>query len=357
MKTILYLTVLSLFLFISCGGDDTVEEDKFEPAFPVIGEKYDIGAITSEEAYALELINRARSNPNKEALFLINSGDREINGGISYFKVDTDRVISDFATYEIKMPLAFNKKLMSVSDFVAQMLIEYDIQDHTPDKKPFVDRFNNAGYPYSGAGENIFAYSKNVLHSHGAFNIDWGYGAGGVQDALGHRKTIMGVGSASGYREIGIRVENTIPSGKKVGPQIVTHDVGSRRNNSDYFITGVIYDDKNANNFYDIGEGLAGITVSADNGRYHCITGESGSYTLPFLVGDNITKVQAYGKEFALQVADVTLKSASYKLDFNVQKTAANGDASIGFDFLNNKKTIKMFTVPEKEYAPLSLKK
>jgi len=246
---------------------------------------------------------------------------------------------------------------MTVANFVAQMQIEYDAQGHTLDGNDFAKRFDDAGYPYSAVGENVYAYSRNVLHSHGGFNVDWGYGTGGVQSPPGHRNTIMGVGNASSFREIGIRVENTIPSGKSIGPQIVTHDVGARRNNSDYFITGVIYDDKNSNNFYDIGEGIEVITVSADNGRYYYVTNASGSYTIPFSVSDGITKVQAYGLGFSTQVAEITLKSESYKLDFNQQKTGANGDASIGFEFLNNVKSIKTFSVPTKEYPPISFKK
>ncbi len=355
MKRLLFFFMMTIFISCGSGGGSPEEEESNKPAFPVASERYDIGTVSSEEAYALELINRARSNPQKEAQFLVNSGDSDIQAGISYFKVDTNKVISDFNSYEKRMPLAFNKKLMQVALATAQMQIDYNAQGHTLDGRAFGARFDDADYKYYTIGEDVYAYSRSVLHSHGAFNIDWGPGTGGVQNPPGHRHTIMGIGNASAFKEIGIKVENTIPSGKSVGPQIVTHDVGAQRSNNNNYITGVIYDDKNNNNFYDIGEGIPNVTISPDKGKYYAITDESGAYTIPFKSSDGITKVEAFGDNFNIQVASVSLKNENYKLDFNIQKTGANGSAETGFNKLNlKKKSIKIIKT-QKEYAPVHI--
>jgi len=246
---------------------------------------------------------------------------------------------------------------MEVANSTAQMQIEYNAQGHTLDGRPFQARFDDAGYKYSTIGENVFAYSKNVLESHGAFNIDWGNGPGGVQSPPGHRENKMGIGGASAFKEIGIRVEDDVPLGKKVGPQIVTHDFGARMGNNDHFITGVVYDDKNNNNFYDVGEGIAGVTVSPNNGRYHAVTGPSGAYTIPFSSSDNITEIEAFSDTFELQVVKVDLKAENYKLDFNVQKTGANGDASVGFSKLDLTKKSMIIDISKEVKAPCGVVK
>jgi hypothetical protein len=165
----------------------------------------------------------------------------------------------------------------------------------------------------------------------------------------------MGIGNASAFKEIGIKVENTIPAGKSVGPQIVTHDVGARMSSIDYYITGVIYDDLNNNNFYDVGEGISGVTISTDTGRYYAVTDQSGAYTIPFSSSDNIKSVQAFSETFSTQVANVNLVAKNYKLDFNRQKTGANGDASIGFNFLSLIKKSNLKIGQEKQYAPINI--
>jgi hypothetical protein len=47
------------------------------------------------------------------------------------------------------------------------------------------------------------------------------------------------------------------------------------------YITGVAYRDANRNGFYDIGEGLPGVRVDADNAAYFAITASSGGYSIP----------------------------------------------------------------------------
>ena len=61
------------------------------------------------------------------------------------------------------------------------------------------------------------------------------------------------------FREIGIGYHlgaSARPSGFK---DFITEDFG--RNANGPFVVGVVYNDKNGNNFYDLGEGIKGVTV------------------------------------------------------------------------------------------------
>ena len=49
---------------------------------------------------------------------------------------------------------------------------------------------------------------------------------------------------------------------------------------SDLFLTGVVFDDTNENGFYDLNEGLPGVTVAMHSGE-SAITNEAGGWSIP----------------------------------------------------------------------------
>ena len=51
-------------------------------------------------------------------------------------------------------------------------------------------------------------------------------------------------------------------------------------------LVGVVYADTNGNGQYDPGEGIAGVTVTMDNGYYYTVTSTSGGYALPLVNAD-----------------------------------------------------------------------
>ncbi len=353
MKKILFILLLPIIF--SCGEE--TQTVAYKPAFDVKGDLYQIGNPTDEETYVLELINRARANPEKEGIFLTNTGVANVEQAISYFKVNKEIVKSDFKTYTKTFPLAFNKYLNAAAKLTSEMQRDNDVQAHEINGIDPGDRMTQSGYKWRGYGENIYAYSEDALYSHAGFNIDWGNGPNGVQNPPGHRNNIMGIGGSGSLREAGICVLNDIPAEKTVGPKIVSHDFGIAGDNSYFFITGVIYNDLNNNNFYDMGEGVSGVTISADNGKFYAVSTASGAYTIPFSATDGITKIQAFSDNFATQVANVTLESKNYKLDFNVQNTGANGDASVGFKTVNLFKTNNLNIENNKiHYSPANYK-
>jgi len=348
VNKLLYFTLLLLLIFTTACGEEhlsegscSVNEDcsdskvcdnnlcvvKEAKPFEVTGELYEIGNPTNRETLSLELINRARANPTLEGEFLNATGNNDVVGAISFFKINMDLVVAAFKEYEVRPPIAFNKQLNQAALRTSSLMKEHDVQAHTINGIPFDQRINESGYSWTNIGENIFAYAKSMVQGHAGFNIDWGEGPNGIQNPPGHRNTIMGTKTV--FKEVGISVLTNIPSSLKVGPMIIAQDFGIPQGNKN-FITGVVYDDLNANKFYDLGEGIGGVTISTENGAYKAVTTDSGAYTLPIdKIGD--TRAQASGENFPNQIQNITLKYQNYKLDFNIQKNAANGDASIGF--------------------------
>lgn len=105
----------------------------------------------------------------------------------------------------------------------------------------------------------VYAYSTTIWYAHCGFVVDWGGTAadGGMQNPPGHRKNYMnGVN-----REVGVGV---LPGTGDVGPLIVTHDFATLSANPQRtFLVGVVFTDAViVDNFYSIGEGIAGATIS-----------------------------------------------------------------------------------------------
>jgi len=87
---------------------------------------------------------------------------------------------------------------------------------------------------------------------------------------------------------------------------------------SGIFLTGVAYTDAvNHNKFYNVGEGLGGITITAtraDGKVFTTTTWSSGGYTLPLPAGSY--SVRASNNLFPPTSATVTLKDRNIKMDF-----------------------------------------
>ena len=185
---------------------------------------------------------------------------------------------SEFAVISAQPPVAPNASLESSSRSHSAWMLANATQSHNetnPANDPF-SRMTAAGYSYTYASENIYAYAMSVWFGHAGFEVDWGTGTGGMLDGRGHRTNIH----SPNYRECGVGV--VIGSNGGVGPQIVTQDFGTSTSNPT-LATGVAYYDLNGNNQYDVGEGIAGLTVNvsgADVTRY-CTTATGGGWVVP----------------------------------------------------------------------------
>ncbi|MCR8550913.1 DUF4214 domain-containing protein, partial [Salipiger sp. P9] len=251
------------------------------------------------EQLMLEYINRARADPEGEFdVFIADAAtgtgvQENITSALDFFGVDLDVFLAQISVLPSVAPLAWNSALALAADGHTQALIDADAQSHQlPGELPLDERIEAEGYVnWSYLNENVYSYMQDPLHGHAAFFIDWGYGPDGMQDPPGHRDTIM----ASYLTEVGISVM-AAPDGPSVGPWVVTQDFGSTWGYQAQLV-GVVIDDADGDRFYDMGEGMGGVTVTAtsssgqvytttswDSGGYQMVLPE-GSYTVRFSGG------------------------------------------------------------------------
>ncbi len=192
-------------------------------------------------------------------------------------------------------------------------MLDYDYFEHvSPRGDGPNDRAIEAGYP-TGAGENIAWFgaatqlqqNAEVYRRHEALFL-----------SPPHRRNML----TAGYREIG----NGIKFGEFEGYAsiMVTENFGNRR--GDYFITGVAYTDQVvADNFYNIGEGIGSLTVTATRHRdgmtFTTATSAAGGYGLEVPTGAYTVTASGSGMANPITVRDVVILSKNQKVDFNTR--------------------------------------
>ncbi|QRM30762.1 CAP domain-containing protein [Microvirga sp. VF16] len=206
-------------------------------------------------------------------------------------------------------PLTFNGDLNESADSHSNWMIATDTFSHTGagGSSPH-QRMIQAGYTFSGSWTS-------------AENIAWAStrAPAGLQDEVellhtslmnspGHKANILN----GTFREIGI--------GFDTGPYqtwdgaFVTQNFA--KSGTKVFLTGVGMDDKDGDLFYDIGEGLGGLTVTAvssTGARYSTTTESAGGYGLALAAGTY--EVTFSGGGFAAVTKQVTISASNVKLD------------------------------------------
>ena len=295
---------------------------------------------SAEEAYLLELLNEARLDPLASANRFITSyipltsPDAQITGAMEYFGVDGSALLEAFSSLSAAGPLAWNDKLASAARLHNGALIEADEQSHQVDGEPPLGlRLTNAGYEWSIAGENVYAFALNLLYTHAGFMVDWGYDqedydgqhirsefatiGDGMQDEAGHRYTIMN----PNFLEVGIAVTYENLSSTEVGPMVATQNFAApAATASYYYVTGVAYNDTNNNRFFDPNEGIAGLQVNVRLGGVK--SNEAGSYNLAVFPGPTTITLAQAGLDGPVTVT-ANIVSENLKLD------VVNGDTLV----------------------------
>lgn len=226
-------------------------------------------APTPFETYMLELVNRGRTDPNAEA---------------ARYGIDLNK---DLAAGTInsssKEPLAFSSFLNVSADKHSQSMLDDNYFSHTgSDGSTATERMFAANWTSATGnwttGENIsFQASTAPTVGFNANTIDSHHK--GLFLSSGHRTNIM----SETFSEVGI--------GQKVGA--FTQSDGTTFNFSSMltqnftdggrtFLTGVVITDSDSDQFYDIGEGIGGVTVTATGagGTFTTTTWDSGAYAL-----------------------------------------------------------------------------
>jgi len=273
--------------------------------------RYDHGDPTNDEQLMLEMINRARANPTAEGEMLASTTDPGVSSAYTYFNIDRNKLRTDFATYPVRPPLAFNKSLIQAARLHSHDMDQNNFQGHVGSNgSQFTERMSDAGYGMgSHSGENVAAYSNNVFYGHAGLNVDWG---AQNQIDLGHRTNIMNFREYE-YTEIGIGIVQNGKGLPNTGPYIITQDFG--RANAP-FIVGVVYNDMNGNSFYDPGEGLGGVTIMPSSGQYYAVTSSSGGYAIPCPTSGSWSITASGGVLPAGVTQSVTFKGGNVKVDF-----------------------------------------
>ncbi len=270
---------------------------------------WSIGQPTDEEQLYLEYINRSRANPPAEGLRLATTTDPDVLSAYSFFNVDLNLMRSQFNAIAPVPPLAMCLELLNAARLHSGDMYTNQFQEHTNSwGGNYADRITATGYNWSTVAENVYASADSVWYGHAGFNVDWGYGTGGMQTPPGHRNNIHN----SVVREVGVGVVDG--TNGKVGPQLVTEDFGVRQSATP-FITGVVYYDMNGNNFYDGGEGIGGVAVTVSGSGYYAVSANSGGFAIPVTTNGNYA-VSFSGTGLSKQSTAQVIGGQNCKLDF-----------------------------------------
>ncbi|MGB7159551.1 MAG: CAP domain-containing protein [Tepidisphaeraceae bacterium] len=274
---------------------------------------------TAGEQLIVELINRGRADPAAEAArygIPLNEG------------VPTGSIIST----DPKQPLAINPNLTDAARDHSQWMIDNDVFNHTGGggSTPH-SRMVSAGYTFTGdwtSGENLAWRGSNgsidvnaeTAQLHADLFIDEGV------DGRGHRTNQMN----GDYREVGVGV---ITGAFTYNGTTYTNSVmGSEdfaKSGTSVFLTGVAYNDGvTDDNFYTVGEALAGVTISAvragDNATFDTTTWASGGYRLALPAGTYTVTGSGGSLGGTVVHGSVVIGSVNVKRDFRPDLVAAD---------------------------------
>ncbi len=246
-------------------------------------------AWTAEEVYMLELVNRARANPVAEAARL----GVDLTEGLS---------AGELARLVPSEPLALNDKLTLAARAHSADMAARAFFDHVnPDGKDPTDRATAQGYSYS-AGENIAAGYTSIDAAHKAWLI-----------SLGHRLNVFSLHETFDdnfkYTEFGFGVFIPPKGSSAEYISYYSQEYGYQGLNPSLYVLGVVYDDRDADSFYTMGEGMGNVRVEVRSklagepivasyttdvvGNYQ-IAVEPGEYNLVFVdLATGLTKTQS----------------------------------------------------------------
>ena len=278
------------------------------------------------EQESLELLNRFRDNPQAELDELLSSHptpltarDADVQEALDFFSVDGATLESQFASLSPAPPLAWNEALYDAAENHNDLMIQFDQQSHQlPGEAGLLDRDVAAGYDWEFSvrvGENIFAYSRSVIYGHAAFVIDWGFGPNGIQEPAGHRINMLD----QGFQEVGISIVEESNPATLVGPLVISQEFGRRGNYGNPAVVGVVYDDLNADGFYNAGEGLPGVTVelSGTNGTFTTTSLSAGGYQVKVPSGTYMATASGGALGGEIRQFGVMVGGSNVKVDFD----------------------------------------
>ena len=247
--------------------------------------------ISAAEQYLLELINRARLDPLAEA----------VRFGINLNKDLAAGTING----QSKQVLALNGALSVAATAHTIFMLEQDIFSHTgaggsqPD-----ERMIAAGYSGSNFGENLALVGSSLAITVEG-SIDQLYE--NLFRSAEHRIETLG----TAFREIGLGAEAGLftQAPNTFNAAALTENFGLR--GTQRFLTGVVYQDLDDDNFYSVGEGVAGVSFAGQG--LSTVTSGPGGYGIGLASSSAVTVTgQSGALAFSVQV---DMRAGNVKLD------------------------------------------
>jgi hypothetical protein len=200
------------------------------------------------EQYAVEIINFARMHPEWTAGQI----GTPLNTGLPNGTISSDQ----------KQPLAFNLNLNIAAELHSQYMLDNNDFSHTGAGGTSAgQRMENAGYQFIGS----WGWGENIGYSGTTGTL---YPVQAVEDILlglylspGHRENTFN----DSFREIGLGVETGLftDDGTTFNTAMLTEKFA--RSGSDYFVTGVVFDDNDQNGRFSYNEGVGNTQISLRN--------------------------------------------------------------------------------------------
>ncbi len=269
---------------------------------------------TAHEQYLLELINRARQNPLDEVAR--NSSVSDLNQGLAPGTLDATA----------RQPLAFNFELTAAARDHSQWMLDTDTFSHTGKGGSSAgDRMADAGYQFTGAytwGENL-----SWRGTTGTLDLEKSLGLqhDGLFESPGHRTNLMN----GDFQEIGLGALTGNFQGYNAA--MVTQNFAKAGEAA--YLTGVVYDDEvEDDDFYDIGEGVSGVSIQAvresDGKTFATQNYDSGGYSLALEPGTY--QVTFSGDEIGNPVTEkVNISQKNIKLDLLTDLLVTTSQANL----------------------------
>ncbi len=251
--------------------------------------------LSAAEQYLLELINRARLDPQAEA----NRYGVGLNSGLQSGTIDGSA----------KQVLAPNSKLESAAISHSKWMLSADTFSHTGagGSNPG-QRMSDAGYQFSGN----WTWRENLAWtgSTGSINLSRAIEQHheGLYRSAGHRANTF----AEDIREVGLaQVSGKFTyQGNTYNASMLTEKFA--KSGGDVYITGVAYNDNNGDWFYSIGEGRKNVKIIADGENDTSIG--SGGYAVAVGKSDKMA-VKVVNGNATWATLDIDTSDGNAKLD------------------------------------------
>jgi hypothetical protein len=273
---------------------------------------YNSGNPTPDQQLVLEYINRARANPIAEGQRL----GIDIHEGL---EDDPQNGCYGPEYVGVRPPLAMNPLLLGIAQAHTEDMynLNYFSHDDPNGTTPF-QRMTNAGYNYVSAGEDMAAGTDM-----GATALEDFMMVDAGTPCRPHRMNLLDIFPypPSAYLEVGVGYYEG-----SSGQAFITEDFGTAE--SGPLLLGVVYNNADGSNFYEAGNGIAGVTITPSTGSYYAVSSSSGGYAIPIGSSGTIT-VTASGAGFGPVTKTVTLMGTNIKLDFTTNNQETSSSTSI----------------------------